>query len=57
MYYYMILVLDPEFSAKEIRNAKAASTSINAKGAKAGSRTKKGGFKQHKPLSPISRIC
>jgi hypothetical protein len=40
MYYYMILVLDPGFSAKEIGNAKAASTSINAKGAELGMKQK-----------------
>jgi hypothetical protein len=42
MYYYMILVLDPEFSAKEIRNAKAASTSINARARKQEAKQKKG---------------
>jgi hypothetical protein len=37
----MVLVLDPGFSAKEIRNAKIASTSTNAKGAKAGMKQNK----------------
>jgi hypothetical protein len=34
MYYYMILVLDPEFSAEEIRTAKVFSLSKNSKGRK-----------------------
>ena len=41
MYYYMVLVLGPEFSAKEIRDAKTTSASKNAKGRKAGIRARR----------------